>query len=67
MKVTALIRTFSYAGVTLPDPAPKLSVDQVRDVYSAIYSELATASVEGPETLDGKMQYTFRRAAGVKG
>lgn len=67
MKVTALTRVFAYAGVTLPDPAPSLSVDQVRDIYSATYPELATASVEGPETRDGKMVYTFRRSAGMKG
>lgn len=67
MKVTALTRTFAYAGVALPDPNPNLSADQVRDVYSATYPELATATVEGPETSDGKMLYTFRRAAGMKG
>jgi PRTRC genetic system protein C len=67
MKVTALTRSFAYAGVTLPDPNPGLSVDQVRDVYSATYPELATAAVEGPETRDGKMVYSFRRAAGMKG
>lgn len=67
MKVTQLTRSFSYAGVTLPDPNPSLTADQVRDVYSATYPELATASVEGPETRDGKMVYTLRRAAGMKG
>jgi PRTRC genetic system protein C len=67
MKVTALVRSFSYAGVTLPDPNPNLSPDQVRDVYSATYPELATATVEGPEARDGKMTYSFRRAAGMKG
>lgn len=67
MKVTALTRSFIYAGVTLPDPNPGLSADQVRDIYSATYPELATATVDGPETRDGKMVYTMRRAAGMKG
>jgi PRTRC genetic system protein C len=41
MKVTALPRNFSYAGVTLPDPNPGLSVDQVRDVLSDDEADVA--------------------------
>lgn len=67
MKVTQLTRAFAYAGVTLPDPAPAMNVDQVRDIYAATFPELTTASVEGPETRDGKMLFTFRRAVGTKG
>lgn len=67
MKVTTLTRSFSYAGVALPDPGPSMTVDQVRDLYTATYPELATATIEGPETRDGKLVYSFRRAVGTKG
>jgi hypothetical protein len=30
MKVERLVREFSYNGVRLPDPNPKLTVDEVR-------------------------------------
>jgi PRTRC genetic system protein C len=31
------------------------------------YPEITTASVTGPETVDGKLRYTFSRAIGYKG
>jgi PRTRC genetic system protein C len=67
LKVETLTREFAYNGVKLPDPNPELSVEEVRDMYVATYPELATASVEGPSPVAGKMQYTFTRAVGVKG
>lgn len=65
--VTTLVREFAYNGVALPDPGPALTVEQVRDVYSATYPEIVTASIEGPEIKGGKQVYTFRRAVGTKG
>ena len=65
--VTTLVRAFAYNGVALPDPGPALPVEQVRDVYSATYPEIVTASIEGPEIKGGKQVYTFRRAVGTKG
>lgn len=67
MKVQQLIRSFSYSGISLPDPGSHLSVEQVKDVYAATYPELTSASVEGPETVDGKLLYTFKRSVGTKG
>lgn len=67
LKVETLTREFAYNGVKLPDPNPELSVEEVRDMYVATYPELATAAVEGPSPVSGKMQYTFTRAVGVKG
>ncbi len=67
MKVETLNRVFIFNGVKLPDPAPDMSVEQVRDMYVATYPELATATVEGPSPVNGAMQYTFSRAVGVKG
>lgn len=67
MQVTQLTRVFSYNGMELPDPGATLSVQDVRDVYSAAYPELNTAAIEGPETRNDRLVYTFRRAAGTKG
>jgi PRTRC genetic system protein C len=67
LKVETLTREFAYNGVKLPDPNPELSVEEVRDMYVATYPELATAAVEGPSPVNGRMQYTFTRTVGVKG
>jgi PRTRC genetic system protein C len=66
LKVETLTREFAYNGVKLPDPNPELSVEEVRDMYVATYPELATVAVEGPSPVNGRMQYTFTRAVGVK-
>ena len=47
--VQKLLRAFAYNGIALPDPGCELSPEQVRDVYSATYPEITTASIEGPE------------------
>ena len=65
--VQKLIRSFAYNGITLPDPGSELSPEQVRDVYSATYPEITTASIEGPEQKGERLVYTFRRAVGTKG
>ena len=65
--VQKLLRSFAYNGITLPDPGPELSPEQVRDVYSATYPEITTASIEGPEQKGDRLVYTFRRAVGTKG
>lgn len=67
IKVESLPREFSYNGVALPDPGTGLTLEQVRDVYSASFPEIVTAAIEGPETKAGKLVYTFRRAVGTKG
>ena len=45
--VQKLQRSFAYNGIALPDPGCELSPEQVRDVYSATYPEITTASIEG--------------------
>ena len=67
MKVQALLRTFAYNGLTLPDPSPDFTPEQVREVYVATYPELATAAINGPTATDRGMEYTFSRAVGAKG
>jgi PRTRC genetic system protein C len=34
---------------------------------AATYPEITTAALTGPETVDGKMIYTFTKAIGTKG
>ena len=65
--VQKLLRSFAYNGIALPDPGSELSPEQVRDVYSATYPEITTASIEGPEQKGERLVYTFRRAVGTKG
>ncbi len=65
--VQKLLRAFAYNGIALPDPGCELSPEQVRDVYSATYPEITTASIEGPEQKGERLVYTFRRAVGTKG
>jgi len=67
IKVETLRRTFSYNGITLPDPNSQFTPDQVREMYVTAYPELATAAIEGPRPVDGGMEYTFTRAVGAKG
>jgi PRTRC genetic system protein C len=67
IRVESLERSFSYLGTQLPDPDPSMTVEQVRDVYVNTYPELATAAVEGPSPVNGRLEYTFTRAVGAKG
>lgn len=67
LKVEALMREFQYNGIRIPDPGPELSVDQVRDLLTPQFPEIATASVSGPEATGTALRYTFNRAIGTKG
>ena len=49
MEVQVLEREFNYNGVKLPDPNPQMSVEEVKEMYSAQYPELLTGAIEGPE------------------
>jgi PRTRC genetic system protein C len=49
LKAEALVREFLYNGIRIPDPGPDLSVEQVRDLLTPNYPEIATASLSGPE------------------
>ena len=67
IQTTILTRTFSYGGLTLPDPGKGLSPEEVRDVYAATYPELISAAIEGPEKKGNNLVYTFRKGVGTKG
>lgn len=67
VQTTPLKRVFKYSHLTWPDPGPGLTVEEVRDVYSAAVPELISAAIEGPETKNGEMIYTFKKGVGTKG
>ncbi len=62
-----LSRSFTYNGVKLPDPDPRMTPEEVKIIYSHQYPELATAAVTGPEASGDHLQYNFVRAIGTKG
>ncbi|HNQ63115.1 MAG: hypothetical protein BWY15_02320 [Firmicutes bacterium ADurb.Bin193] len=62
-----LPRSFKYNAITLDDPEPEMSPEDVKEFYSNIYPELVQAEIEGPEVGDEAIEYTFRRAYGTKG
>ncbi|ODS71934.1 MAG: chromosome partitioning protein ParB [Bordetella sp. SCN 67-23] len=64
--VNPIVRVFSYQGIVLPD-VPGLTPREVRDLYSAQYPELVSAEIEGGEVVNGRQDYTFRKAVGTKG
>ena len=67
LQAEVLLREFNYNGVRIPDPAPQMSVEQVRDLLTPTYPEVATATLTGPEDTGTTLRYTFNRAIGSKG
>jgi PRTRC genetic system protein C len=67
LQAQVLLREFNYNGVRIPDPAPQMSVEQVRDLLTPQFPEIATATLTGPEDTGTTLRYTFNRAIGSKG
>ena len=67
VKVTSLPREFYFNGSRIPDPDPGMSVEQVREMITPRFPELATAAVNGPEDTGTAQRYTFVRSIGEKG
>lgn len=64
---TPVHRLFLYNGRTLNDPDPSMTVEQVKQFYSAIHADLTNAAVEGGQ-FDGDIQtWEFKRGVGTKG
>ena len=59
LKAEVLLREFNYNGVRIPDPAPQMSVEQVREMLTPTFPEIATASLTGPEDTGTVLRYTF--------
>lgn len=67
MNISTLPREFEFNGVLLPDPAPSMSPEEVRDLYAASHPELTTASIIGPEQKGKTQRYQFQTSLGTKG
>lgn len=65
--LVALPRFFQYGSLELPDPNPKLTLDEVKRVFAAQYPELLNAGVEGPVFKKDRQVFTFNKAFGTKG
>jgi PRTRC genetic system protein C len=59
--------TLKTSSSRIPDPAPQMSVDQVRELLTPSYPEIATATLTGPEDTGTSLRYSFSRAIGSKG
>ena len=44
-----------------------MPAEQVRELLTAAYPEIATAAISGPEDAGRVLRYTFSRAIGSKG
>lgn len=67
MKIETVVREFNYNGVKLVDPLPTSDPEKIKAFYSALYPEITSATVEGPESRGNKLIYTFKRSVGTKG
>jgi PRTRC genetic system protein C len=67
LKTSSLPREFVFNGSRIPDPDPQMSIDQVRDLLTPSYPEIATATMTGPEDTGTSLRYSFSRAIGSKG
>ena len=69
LKTSSLPRecVFNGARIPDPDPDPHMSIDQVRELLTPSYPEIATATMAGPEDTGTSLRYSFSRAIGSKG
>lgn len=71
LEVTNLDREFKFkkdgTEVTLPDPNPEFSVQEVLQFYSPQYPELTTATIEGPKVQGKTAVYSAKTTVGTKG
>lgn len=67
LKVAAMPREFLFHGSRIPDPNPNMGIEEVRDLLTPSYPEIATATITGPEDTGTSLRYTFSRAIGSKG
>ena len=67
IKVSAMPREFLFQGSRIPDPDPNMDVEQVRELLTPSYPEIATATMTGPEDTGSTLRYTFSRAIRSKG
>ena len=67
LQAKTLTRFFAYLGVTLPDPNPRLTVEDVRAFYATQFPDIVTAAITGPEVVGDRLVYRLVKAVGTKG
>lgn len=71
IEVTHLKREFTFkkdgTPVTLPDPNPEFTVEEVLQFYGNQYPELTTATLDGPKIEGKKAVYAVKTTVGTKG
>ena len=50
LKTSSVLREFVFNGSRIPDPDSGMSIDQVRDLLTPSYPEIATATMTGRRT-----------------
>lgn len=71
LQTTTLEREFRFkkdgTEISLPDPNPEFSVNEVMQFYSGQYPELTTATLEGPKMQGNAAVYSVKTTVGTKG
>ncbi len=67
LQAKTLTRFFTYLGVTLPDPNPRLTVEDIRAFYATQFPEIVTAAITGPEVVGDRLVYRLVKSIGTKG
>ena len=72
MTVKRLERTFLVSrsagdNITLTDPDPTWTPEQVKDFYMNTHPELTNASIHGPDVTSSGIKFTFKTSVGDKG
>lgn len=67
LQISNYKRVFKHGAVTLADPNPNFSPEEVMNFYSNQYSELTTSNVHGPIIEGDAAVYSFKTTVGTKG
>lgn len=64
---TPLKRKFLFGSISIPDPNPNMTPEEVRTFLAPQYPEITTAALTGPDATGGTLTYHFSKAIGTKG
>lgn len=71
MEATALKRAFKFKKgsetISLPDPNPAFTAQEVIQFYSTQHPELTTCTIDGPKVDGEEAVYEFKTTVGTKG
>lgn len=71
MEITSITRVFKLKKdgkfITLADPNPAMTKEDVMKFYSNQYPELTTCSIDGPKIENDQQVFEFKTTVGTKG